>query len=180
LKSVDHRYTPNMKAPWCLKKMAEQLTILAVLSMRDLLLDASKQLTPMYKINRPLFSTGLVKLAVWYPLKLHMSYDIHGVASGTMPERLCCRSDNPWVQFKKIYSADKLIYVIPNMFLLKLAVTVFTRLLFQTSWPNWLNFFGHFKQNSVYDWKNNPSLWAVRSLIRFAQHICLNYVQQSI
>ena len=32
----------------------------------------------------------------------------------------------------------------------KLVVTIFTNLLFQTLWPNWLNFFRSFEKNSVY------------------------------
>jgi len=36
----------------------------------------------------------------------------------------------------------------------KLAVAVFISLYFQTFWPKWLIFFGHFKNISVYDQKN--------------------------
>jgi len=35
----------------------------------------------------------------------------------------------------------------------KLVVTVFTSLYYWIFWPNWLNFFGHLKQNSVHDRK---------------------------
>jgi len=37
--------------------------------------------------------------------------------------------------------------------LLKLLKAVFTTLPFLTSWPTWLNVIGHFKINSVDDWK---------------------------
>jgi len=35
-----------------------------------------------------------------------------------------------------------------------LVETVYTTQSFWTLWPNWLNLFGHFKTNSVDDWKN--------------------------
>jgi len=38
---------------------------------------------------------------------------------------------------------------------LKLVLKVFISLYFQTFWPKWLNFFGHFKKISVYDRKQN-------------------------
>ena len=45
------------------------------------------------------------------------------------------------------------ISVICLTVVLKLAVTVFIILYFQTFWPNWLNFFGNFKNIPVYDGK---------------------------
>jgi len=38
---------------------------------------------------------------------------------------------------------------------LKLTITVFISLYFQTFWPKWLTFFSHFKRISAYDWKKN-------------------------
>jgi len=40
----------------------------------------------------------------------------------------------------------------------KLAITVFISLHFQTLWPKWLNFFGHFKNILVYNWKKRVSV----------------------
>jgi len=55
------------------------------------------------------------------------------------------------------------ISVICLVVVLKLTITVFISLYFQTFWTKWLNFFRHFKNVSVFDQKNSlqviPTEW---------------------
>jgi len=80
-----------------------------------------------------------------------------------------CHDTNPctrcWVAFFRIARNGVATWisffcwdmsVICLVIVLKLAVAVFISLTFQTLWPNWLNFFGHFKKIRSVSEKINP------------------------
>ena len=61
------------------------------------------------------------------------------------------------------------ILVICLTVVLKLAITVFSSLYFQTFWPKWLNFFQSFQKPSVYDWKMTEKTQIASSFVCLEQ-----------